>query len=34
MIIVLSPAKRLDYQTPPTLAEHSQPAAFSTSRSC
>ncbi len=25
MIIVLSPAKTLDYQTPPTLAEHSQP---------
>jgi cytoplasmic iron level regulating protein YaaA (DUF328/UPF0246 family) len=26
MIIVLSPAKTLDYRTPPTLAEHSQPA--------
>ncbi len=25
MIIVLSPAKSLDYQTPPTLAEYSQP---------
>lgn len=25
MIIVLSPAKTLDYRTPPTLAEHSQP---------
>jgi len=25
MIIVLSPAKKLDFQTPPTLAEHSQP---------
>jgi cytoplasmic iron level regulating protein YaaA (DUF328/UPF0246 family) len=25
MIIVLSPAKTLDYQTPPTLPEHSQP---------
>jgi cytoplasmic iron level regulating protein YaaA (DUF328/UPF0246 family) len=25
MIIVLSPAKSLDFQTPPTLAEHSQP---------
>jgi uncharacterized protein len=26
MIIVLSPAKKLDYATPPTLAEHTQPA--------
>lgn len=25
MILVLSPAKTLDYQTPPTLTEHSQP---------
>jgi len=25
MIIVLSPAKSLDFQTPSTLAEHSQP---------
>jgi cytoplasmic iron level regulating protein YaaA (DUF328/UPF0246 family) len=25
MIIVLSPAKSLDYRTPPTLCEHSQP---------
>ena len=25
MIIVLSPAKSLDYQTPPTLAEYSWP---------
>jgi hypothetical protein len=25
MIIVLSPAKTLDYRTPPTLADHSQP---------
>ena len=25
MILVLSPAKKLDYLTPPTLAEHSQP---------
>ena len=26
MIIVLSPAKSLDYRSPPTLPEHTQPA--------
>lgn len=33
MIIVLSPAKSLDYQTPPTLARHSQPAFLDQSES-
>ncbi|QKS31689.1 MAG: peroxide stress protein YaaA [Candidatus Accumulibacter similis] len=32
MIVVLSPAKALDYRTPPTLAEHSQPVFLEQSR--